>query len=560
MSALTALPHCMRRCLAAGRAMRVPAAGIVALALVAIANTAAQAQALRAQQRVLVVTQTVTEPAAGVRSTVSARVGALAFTASGLATDRSAETLANATSIVQAAVRDFGTTLSAAQLLALAGSHYGAQSDAIAATLAAALRARGLAQATFVFDQAVRVTGAARTQQLAWTLTVDSSGRASFGQPRLFDAQPTILYAQYVPLRVASGLPQGWAFPGAGQLRWQLLNLQLQPVGAMAILDTAGAFDAPDDITGAAIDPQAGLRCLIDRRARGDCPAGLADIVGLIDQNAAISALLDYGLRLAPVYDPVAGPGGGVEQVARMSMRIDLREVTYGGCTADMTYRNVGQYGFALQSTTDRWQIARDGRFARIDQVQQLSLSPTQSFDGTRVLRPLAVSALTDVLLDPQDPNRPMLRAADIPNLQYLAPITTRGEQEQTVVSFTSPINDVTRLQLDVRCSIAGTWSARSIIAPWAQCRSGGCNSDYYVYEVAFTPGTPTLGPFRWTAVSYRGFSHEGQQVQFDGANTLTFWHNPNGGCSARIGAQFSLAGQFLGVAGFEVCPTGSDP
>ncbi|MBC7781607.1 MAG: hypothetical protein H7125_16055 [Proteobacteria bacterium] len=531
-------------------------AGCVGALIVAlIVALPAHAQTSRPNQRLLIVNQTVTEPSAGVRSTVSARVGTLAFGANRLASDRAFETLANASAIAQVAVRDFGSTLTQAQILAQARAHVAGQAGALASALRSAVQARGLGQASFVFDQRVIVAGAARPRQLVWTLSVDSAGRASFGDPQLFDEQPTILHAQYIPLRVAAGLPQGWAYPDGGQLRWQLLNLQMVPIGSMRVVDTGGAFDPPEDSTGAPIDPESGLRCLIDRRALAGCPAGTTDMVTLIDQNAATGALLDYGQRLAPVYDAVARGPGSYEQVARVSLQIDLREITYTGCTTDMPYRNAGQYGFTLQSTSDRYQVTPAGRFSRLNSTQSTSLSPTLRYDWTRLLRPVAVSTLVPMILDPQDPNRPLLAASTVPNLLSLAPITTRGTEVQTLASYVSSPSDATRVQLDIQCSVSGRWTARSIIAPWAQCHRGGCNSDYYPYETSFTPGQAALGPYRWTAITYAGTPWEPQQIDFDGADTITFWHMHASGCNQMVGAKFSLAGQYLGVTDVMPCP-----
>jgi len=291
---------------------------VMAFGLAVWCITAAQAQPNRSGQRVLLVTQTVTGPETGAVSSINASTGMLGFGSDGLRSDRGVERLPNASSIAQASVRDFGSNLSQAQIIAQASTDLSGQAGSIAAALRRTLQLRGLSQASFVFDQQVVVAGAPRPMQLVWTLGVDSTGRASFASPRLFDAQPSILHAQYIPLRVAEGLPQGWAFPEGGQLRWQLLNLQLQPIGPINTADTRGAFDPPDETGGHPVDPESGLRCLVDRRARPDCPAGMPDILSLLDQHAAASALLDYGHRLAPAYDPAAGGAGEFEQVARL--------------------------------------------------------------------------------------------------------------------------------------------------------------------------------------------------------------------------------------------------
>jgi len=516
--------------------------------LAAVAGTAF-AQSPRSAQRMLVVSQT----AGPATASVTARIGTLTFGPTGLASDRVAETLPNGSAIAQVAVRDFGDTLPQSQLLAEARAHLGAQAPALAATLSAALQARGLGQATFVLDQQVTVRGSATPRRLAWTLSVDRAGRASFGDPRLFDAQPHILHAQYIPLRVADGLPAGWAYPDAGRLRWQRLDLMMQPIGPATTLDTGGAFDAPDIVDGSAADPEAGLRCLVDRRARSDCPQGLTDIVTLIDEQGAASALVDYGLRLAPVYDAVPAPNGAIEQVARISLQVDRRELAYAGCSADMAFRNTGQYGYTLTAANDRYAVSPEGRFARLNRTETSTLSPTIAYDWTRALRPVAAAVLTPLILDPQDPARPMLAAAELGNLIFLAPITTSGQREQTVASFVAPPNDRNRLQVEIRCTAEGTWTVRSQIAPWAQCRAGGCNSDYFAYEASFTAGQAALAPGASTALTYRRQAWEPLQAGYDGASTLTVWHEDYL-CGGRIAARFAFDGSYLGTSDPPTC------
>jgi len=507
------------------------------------------AQIPRSAQRMLVVGQT-----AGPSTTaVTARIGTLTFGPTGLTSNRVAETLPNASAIAQIAVRDFGDTLSQSQLLAQARAHLGAQAPALAQALSAALQSRGLSQATFVFDQQVAILGSPAPRRLAWTLSVDRAGRASFGEPRLFDAQPHILHVQYIPLRLARGLPPGWAYPDGGILRWQRLDLLLQPIGPVATLDTGGAFDAPEALDGSAVDPEAGLRCLVDRRTRSDCPQAFTDIVTLIDEQGSASALVDYGLRLAPVYDAVPAGDGSSEQVARISLRVDQRELVYAGCSADMAFRNAGQYGYTLTAANDRYAVSPDGRFARLNRTDTTTLSPTIAYDWTRRLRPVAASALTPLILDPQDPAQPMLDAARVANLIFLAPITTSGQREHTVVSFVAPPNGRNRLQVEIRCSDEGVWTVRSQIADWAQCHSGGCNSTYSTYQAAFTDGQAALAAARFTAVTYRGQPWEPQQAGYDGGSMLSIWHDDYV-CGGRIAAYFAFDGRYLGMASEADC------
>jgi hypothetical protein len=531
------------------RALATPIAALTLGWLLALCAGLAPAQTPRSAQRMLVVSQVVGPDGAS----IVARIGSLTFGTTGLATDRVFEAVPNASAIAQVALRDFGSTLTQSQLITQATAHLAQQAPALAASLSATLQARGLGQATFMLDQQVSVAGSLAPRRLAWTLSVDRAGRASFAEPRLFDAQPHILHVHYVPLRVAAGLPGGWAYPDAGRLRWQRLNLQMQPIGPVGSLDTGGAFDAPDVLDGLPVDPEAGLRCLVDRRSRNDCPQGLTDIVTLIDEQGSASALLDYGLRLTPVYDAVPAGNGAFEQVARISLQVDRREVSYAGCSSEMPFRNTGRYGYTLLASNDRYAVARDGRFARIDRTQTAALSPTIGYDWTRPLRPVALSALTPLIIDPQDPARPLLAAASVDNLIYLAPITASGQPEQVVLSFTSPPYQYGRVQVEIRCSVEGNWTLRSVIAPWAQCMAGGCNSTYLAYEATFTAGQPALAPLRFTAQTYRGHWWEAQQAEYDGGTTITLWHSDYY-CGDRIGARFSFGGQYLGLTGTPAC------
>jgi hypothetical protein len=106
---------------------------------------------------------------------------------------------------------------------------------------------------------------------------------------------------------------------------------------------------------------------------------------------------------------------------------------------------------------------------------------------------------------------------------------------------------DASRVQVEIRCSIDGTWTVRSLIAPWAQCRAGGCNSTYQTYEATFTNGQAALAPLSLTARTYRGQPWEPQQAEYDGASTITLWHLDYF-CGDRVGARFSLGGQYLGL------------
>jgi hypothetical protein len=204
-------------------------------------------------------------------------------------------------------------------------------------------------------------------------------------------------------------------------------------------------------------------------------------------------------------------------------------------------------------NNNDSYAVSPDGRFARLNRTDTTTLSPTIAYDWTRRLRPVAASALTPLILDPQDPAQPMLDAARVANLIFLAPITTSGQREHTVVSFVAPPNGRNRLQVEIRCSDEGVWTVRSQIADWAQCHGGGCNSTYSTYQAAFTDGQAALAAARFTAVTYRGQPWEPQQAGYDGGSMLSIWHDDYV-CGGRIAAYFAFDGRYLGMASEADC------
>ncbi len=66
-------------------------------------------------------------------------------------------------------------------------------------------------------------------------------------------------------------------------------------------------------------------------------------------------------------------------------------------------------------------------------------------------------------------------------------------------------------------------------------------------YEATFTTSQPALAPVRFSSVNFCGQPGEPQQAECDGATTLTLCHHDRR-CGNRVGARFSLGGQYLGL------------
>lgn len=361
-------------------------------------------------------------------SQVSATTGPVAYSPSAGSLDQQGNTavpVANTTSIPALSMTTYGDgTLSQAQIIAQATTYIDAQEARLATDLAAYLTSINADRAYYTYDQEVLPVGAAHSMRLVWTLTVDPSGTATYGAPQILDTDPVMVYMVYTPSAVAAGLPSGWAYPNAGVLQYQLRNTVGTALSSWVSIATGGAFDEPQS-GGAAVDPDAGLKCLIDQTSSSSCPQGYPDAKTLIGSNGAMYAIVDYVRMVQPEYTQQESPPGSGQyvQVPVMSMSVNSRVFDTGYCS--LSYTNQGQYGYTLLNRTDRYYVPATGAYSQIGSYQGTSISPTQTYSYTRTDLSASQQALVSTLIiDPTNPTGAYLTAADVPNLVYLAPVT----------------------------------------------------------------------------------------------------------------------------------------
>ncbi len=493
----------------------------VAMIATGFAVTGVQAQQTqRPNLKTLVVTQTVTGPESGAVSSIEARQGSYVFSGTASAVSRGFEPVPNAASIASIGVFDYGSGRTRSQLLAEARVRVLAQVPALVQALRTYAASTGAATAAFNLDQRVRIAGSARPSHLVWTMVIDAGGRAFYGNPRLHDEHPLLLYALYTPKSVAQGLPASWAYPDAGALKYQLVDQRMEPQTAFTVVDTGGAFDEPGDLSGGPVDPDALLKCLVDRASSPGCPAGYPDVRGLIDQSGASGAMLDYVRTLKPLYDSVETPPGSgeFEHSARVSLQIDSRKVELSGC-GNIRYTNQGAYGFALQEATDRFYVSAEGTYAQVNRFTQTRLSPTQSYSKQTSVPRSAYATLAQYIISPAEQDSSLLAVSEVPNLVSLAPLSVSGNQSDVTASGADWL-----VSLEIRCSTAGDgYIARAMV--WRQCRSGGCNSLYFPVELHFNRGQPAaVGPVL-SALTYRSQRWEPISIHYNGADTVQVSH-----------------------------------
>lgn len=515
----------------------LPLAAALALLMAAQPSLA---QWPRAHPRLLLITHTRDLPdGPGI---LSATIAGVAYSREALGAQPWRDTVSHRVTAVQLTFADLPVAATPAQVLATASSHYAAQASRFAALAAPLLRSLGAGRAVYVVDQSVQIAGEDEARRLVWTLSVDAQGRLVHDAPRLLARAPGLLHVRYVPRRLAHGLPEGWGYPQAGHLAWQRVNLQLQPTGPIEAIDTGGAFDDPTGPFAGPDDPDAGLGCLIDRRARPDCPTGFPDVVGLVDSHAAAWALLDYARTLRPVYDTLPAPDGGVEQVARPAIAVHRRELSRSDCTRGAAYRNAGQVGVLLEAVVDRIHVTPQGRSAPIARIRETSMSPTQAYDHTREVASADPMAMAPFIIDPLAPQGGLLAVDSVPGLHDLSPVDTTGSATPTQLRWQAPVGDLARIDVEVTCPAPDRWIARATIAPWARCLGGSCNSTYYPRELAFTRGRAAVADWAWTAVTYRGQVWEPQRIDYDGADTLIARHLATDSCGSEVALRLSLS------------------
>ncbi len=282
--------------------------------------------------KTLVVTQAVTSGASPT-SVLDAKISALKLNAVGsYSANIHAKALSGARNLPQLAIRAYPENLSQASLLSAATQHVVPMAASFANLFKAALVNQGVEQGWFSYDQKVFITanGTLKEKHIVFTMSCDTVSHCLWQDPQLVDPNPLIVQVHYTPKNVAHGLPDAWSYPNAGKMVWRLVDAKFVPQTTWATIDVSGAFDEPQQIDGADIDQEIGLKCLIDHTlyAAQGCSSAYIDVATLMNQQGAIAAIVDYTHLLKPVYDTL--PDGSLQ--AKVGMAVNLREVNYNAC------------------------------------------------------------------------------------------------------------------------------------------------------------------------------------------------------------------------------------
>lgn len=182
---------------------------------------------------------------------------------------------------------------------------------------------------------------------------------------------PTRQVTTRKPQRPSSGISPEWKYPDAGTLKLELLRAN--PDGSWTTEDSVtlahnGAYDGPDPMANndTAESPDSGMYQLVN------------DILKpYMDQYAALYTVLDYGRRV----QPKLLPGDSDYETADLSIKVDERRFSAGGCGEEASLYEKGTYQSKLEFRVDRYLIQVDAAGILTSSDSVVKDSPPQAFE-----------------------------------------------------------------------------------------------------------------------------------------------------------------------------------
>lgn len=326
-----------------------------------------------------------------------AKVGGVSTTAAGFGLNTNVTELPGAQVVDLPKVVGVSGALSKAQVQEAIKYWHTFSRDKFLADMAAWMRTKGVSHGYFNFTQEVNVTttNGVRKQNIAWSGFVDSTGKGTYGAPRLIDPDPTMLEVMYWSKRSDDSLPADWSFADGGKLKYRVLDRTFKPLSVWTEVDLYGAYDETDEEQST---QSLAIQCLVDSTELTGCPAA-PTVRKLIEETGASGALLKYARRLQPVYEKPAGEPEDSEVVT--PVRAYSYEDRVWLCDS---LENSGEFGYLLESTVDTYWVAEGApRYSGtvLTSERTEALSQTESFKVTATAEQLAGRHPGTVLISP---------------------------------------------------------------------------------------------------------------------------------------------------------------
>lgn len=284
----------------------------------------------------------------------------------------------------------------------------------------------GAGAGIFTYSEEVSITrpdDTPVTKVLSFVMTVDRSGRATYGAPVLTNPDPDIIHATYTPFDAGDDFAsENWRLPNGGTLAYQVLDSKGNAKSAMTYLDARGAYDASSG------DSSTMIGCLMDKSTTGcSVPGDVADVKELMLKHAADLAIVDYTSQVVPVYDEVTGADGEAEYFPRGAVSYTDR---IWNCKE---YKNEGHYGYVLEVSAARYYgtLEADHKVSYVYQSQYAGTMLSDVKDFSKSVLASTFTGKPDGYLISHltgDDSLLTLNSPETSNLTYLAPVRSVGD------------------------------------------------------------------------------------------------------------------------------------
>lgn len=406
------------------------------LAAIALMETANAAEIPVTTPMTLEVVQQVQTSSAGLGVSLTARLGRVAASGpSGLVSSVIAarDIPPRSLGLQGVPVADYGTArLDIATMQAQSDAMLLRQWPTLDQELDAAMRQCGADSAVFTLLQQVEPaggTGSVVPATLTWSSYHLAGQAGNHSATRLHPDQASLLLITYVPRGVAGDLPSGLGYADAGTLRWVQTDAALQPVGPAQRLDVAGAFDNPTSPAASNVDPDAGLRCLVDHRNAG-CAVSLPDVRGLLARYGATVALLDYRRQLTALRQAQTQPDGSTAWVVQLDTSISRRTLQgtlpLPACPGTtLVYGNSGTRGYVVQAVSDRYFVGLSDTapYRWLGSVRDTEPVQAEPYSKQVSVTPSQIPLLDALVIDPVGDQLDLIPASQVPGLIQIVPI-----------------------------------------------------------------------------------------------------------------------------------------
>lgn len=321
----------------------------------------------------------------------------------------------------------------------------------------------GLSHAWYYFERSATINGAPGT--VSWSFFQDADGRTSWGNLQIASTaapdEERTLRVRYEAATVAAGLEPyiGPADhnPNGGQIVWQVLDENLNPVGGAGMsgsINVGGAFDLPPS---GDVNVTAVLEDI----------ANSAEVQNLMATKGAGSIQIEYAYAPEARYGmaPKAVCPGGTACPAPLGVwTYQTRELEYIDCGREAQYTNDGKYQLELEYVTDLYALDQGNSPRLIDRQVRHERGVQKSFSGTRTL---TLSQAANVIADDRLVLSP-LSPATLIDARVL--VGTYNPKTLTVVGQANQGPEKPTLSapgtVDADTEITLTWAPKGCITP----------------------------------------------------------------------------------------------